>query len=307
MRHLSLIVLGTAGLLSGCAEPPPPPPAPSVETHRAAVEEWHARRTGGLVQPVGWLSLAGLHWRESGRTTFGSDSANDFAYDPPGRSLPPSIGAFVRTGMAVRFEPEPGVPIRAGDEAAHSPLMMESTGQATTLSVDALVWRIIQRDDRIAVRLWDTASVSRTSFQGIDRFPVDIAWRFAARFIAHDPPDTVEVPTVLGTINHTPSPGSVEFEYHGEPYRLMLWKDSDDLSNFFTAFGDRTNGALTYGGGRFLWVDAPDGDGWTVVDFNRSYNPPCVFTEFATCPLAPRPNRLPFAVQAGERVFNAGH
>jgi len=38
-----------------------------------------------------------------------------------------------------------------------------------------------------------------------------------------------------------------------------------------------------------------------VLDFNRAYNPPCVFTPFATCPLAPPENRLPFAVTAGEK------
>lgn len=306
MRQLHHFLLASTTLLPACADPAPPPP-PSTQSHLAAVESWAEGRIDGLMQPVGWLSLAGLHWLESGRTSFGSDTANDFSYDPAGRAIPPRIGVFVLTGTAVRFEPEPGVPIHDDAAMLDGPLMMETTGEPTTLSLDALVWRIIERGDRVAIRLWDTASVTRTSFEGIDRFPVDIAWRFPARFIVHDPPDTVEVPTVLGTINRTPSPGSVEFEYSGERYTLMMWKDSDDLANFFTAFGDRTNGALTYGGGRFLWVDAPDENGWTVVDFNRSYNPPCVFTDFATCPLPPRQNRLPFGIEAGERVWSGGH
>jgi len=40
-----------------------------------------------------------------------------------------------------------------------------------------------------------------------------------------------------------------------------------------------------------------------VVDFNRSYNPPCPFTAFATCPLPPRQNRLPLHIEAGEKTF----
>ena len=52
-------------------------------------------------------------------------------------------------------------------------------------------------------------------------------------------------------------------------------------------------------GGRFL--DAPPPRGGTVVlDFNRAYNPPCVFTTFATCPLPPAKNRLTLSVTAGE-------
>jgi len=37
-----------------------------------------------------------------------------------------------------------------------------------------------------------------------------------------------------------------------------------------------------------------------VLDFNRAYSPPCAFTDFATCPLPPAPNRLSVAIEAGE-------
>ena len=55
--------------------------------------------------------------------------------------------------------------------------------------------------------------------------------------------------------------------------------------------------------GRFLWADAPDADGHTVLDFNRAYNPPCAFTPFATCPLLPPGNRLDATVTAGEKKW----
>jgi len=42
-----------------------------------------------------------------------------------------------------------------------------------------------------------------------------------------------------------------------------------------------------------------------VVDFNRSYNPPCVFSAHATCPLPWPENRLPFRVEAGEQLPDA--
>ena len=77
-------------------------------------------------------------------------------------------------------------------------------------------------------------------------------------------------------------------------------------AELFIVFGDRTNRDETYGAGRFLDIAAPVG-GEVVIDFNKAYNPPCVFTAYATCPLPPPVNRLPLAVPAGERNFGKGH
>jgi uncharacterized protein (DUF1684 family) len=44
-------------------------------------------------------------------------------------------------------------------------------------------------------------------------------------------------------------------------------------------------------------------DGKIVLDFNKAYNPPCVFTPYATCPLAPPENRLALRVTAGELKY----
>jgi hypothetical protein len=307
MRHSSgrLITLLTSAVSAACADRAPPPPAPTAAEHRAAVEDWSAGRIASLRQPIGWLSLAGLYWIEPGRSTFGADPSSRFAFDVSGRTIPGHIGTFVAADSAVTFEPAPDAPVESDTGALTSAILMDGGDSSPVLRTGALEWRVIRRGDRLAVRLWDTLSATRSTFTGIDRFPITLAWRLPARFIVTDPPDTIDVPNVLGTVNRTPSPGRVEFEHAGETFTLMTWKDSDDPANFFTAFADATSGALTYGGGRFLWIDAPDANGWTVVDFNRSYNPPCVFTDYATCPLAPRPNRLPFAIEAGEKTWSA--
>ena len=62
----------------------------------------------------------------------------------------------------------------------------------------------------------------------------------------------------------------------------------------------------TYGGGRYLWVDAPDEAGRMTIDFNKSYNPPCVLTPYATCPLPTRQNRLAVRIEAGELTYGKG-
>ena len=57
---------------------------------------------------------------------------------------------------------------------------------------------------------------------------------------------------------------------------------------------------MTYGVGRFMYSDMPGEDGRTVLDFNKSYSPPCAFNDFATCPIASPRNTLLVRVEAGE-------
>jgi uncharacterized protein (DUF1684 family) len=71
----------------------------------------------------------------------------------------------------------------------------------------------------------------------------------------------------------------------------------------FFVFGDRTNGRETYPAGRFLYAALPEEGDQIILDFNRSYSPPCAFNDFSTCPVASSRNRLPVAVAAGE-LFN---
>ncbi len=40
-----------------------------------------------------------------------------------------------------------------------------------------------------------------------------------------------------------------------------------------------------------------------MIDFNKAYNPPCVFTPYATCPLPPPQNKLPIRIEAGEKAY----
>ena len=69
-------------------------------------------------------------------------------------------------------------------------------------------------------------------------------------------------------------------------------------------FGDRTNGRGTYGGGRFLYAEAPEegATGWSSTS-TGPYNPPCAFTPYATCPLPPPENKLEADVRAGEKAY----
>ena len=300
------------GICAACAAPAPDAtvvPGITAGEHRAVVEAWRAKRHASLEQPDGWLSLVGLMWLEEGDNTFGADPGNDLVYD--GEGVPARLGTFTVDGEVVRFQPAAGITVGFLDteSAAAAPVIMrqpavEGAEASTPIATwGTLQWFVMRREGQFVVRLKDSRSPVLLGFAGIEMFPIDRAWRFEARFEPYEPAKTIMIPNILGSIGEGRSPGAVVFEAGGETYRLDMWKDSDDPENFFTAFADQTNRVSTYGGGRFIWVDAPDEDGRTVIDFNRAYNPPCVFTPYATCPLPPEQNRLPLAIETGEKIF----
>jgi uncharacterized protein len=99
----------------------------------------------------------------------------------------------------------------------------------------------------------------------------------------------------------------VRFELHGEPGELELYWLEGYGEGVFLPFADATSGSDTYGAGRYLFDSVKgadlgtDADGSLVLDFNFAYNPSCSYDPAWVCPLAPPPNRLGFAVPAGER------
>ena len=96
----------------------------------------------------------------------------------------------------------------------------------------------------------------------------------------------------------------VAFEVDGQEFRLEPTISGDKL---FFVFGDATNRDETYGAGRFMYSDMPGEDGKVVLDFNKSYSPPCAFNDFSTCPIASPRNRLPVQIRAGEKYDSSLH
>ena len=158
-----------------------------------------------------------------------------------------------------------------------------------------------RRGGALAVRVKDSESEALRAFRGLDYFPYAPAWRLEGRFEAAPEGSALEVPNSVGRTEKIRQPGWVSFDVEGKTFRLIALDDTGD-GRLFLVFGDPTNGRETYGGGRFLYTDPPAG-GKVVIDFNRAYNPPCVFTPYATCPLPPRENRLPFPIPAGEKKY----
>ena len=97
------------------------------------------------------------------------------------------------------------------------------------------------------------------------------------------------------------APGRIEFELDGQPLSLTAFPGHGPGS-LIALFTDTTSGVTTYAANRVLQLEAPGPDGRMVLDFNRATNLPCAYTDLATCPLPPPENRLPVAIEAGEKI-----
>lgn len=286
-------------------ESAPPPELSSPQEHRTEIEAWQAERVEQLREPDSWLSVVGLFWLRQGANTIGSDSLMDVVF--PGEDVPPFLGTLTLRGQgAFEFRYAPGNEPAPGDPDVVR-FRTDSPEGGPVFRWGSLRWFVIERYGEFAIRLRDTASQALAEFTGLEAFPISTEWRILGRFHRYDPPREIAAPNVLDIPSTSSSPGAVVFERDGREFRLDVTGEPE-ARHFFLVFGDDTNGEETYAGGRFLSVDAPMEGGWIVIDFNRAYNPPCVFTPYATCPVPPEQNKLPIRVEAGEKMYHgAGH
>jgi len=266
--------------------------------YKEKIRQWRDTRLKNLKSPEGWLNLAGLYWLETGPNTLGSDSTMDVVF--PGKA-PARLGTLHLSNGHIRFSPHQDVAIlHDGDTlTGGTTLKSDAEGNPDKLSHGSLKWFVIKRGDRYGIRLRDLESPLLEKVDHIPAYPVKPDWRIRARFVPYNQPQYIEVPNVLGGTYQDQTPGKLQFTYNDKQYTLH---PTGTRENLFVVFGDDTNAEETYGGGRFLVVDGAGQDNITFLDFNKAYNPPCAFTPYATCPLPPRKNILPFKVKAGEKT-----
>ena len=275
---------------------------PGAAAHAAEIEAWRRRRRERLTAEDGWLSLTGLFFLEDGENVVGS-GAHAAVRLPDG--APEQLGTIsLSKGRAV-FEPTgrapEGLAADGGRVTAPIPLRTDATDEPTELALGRFRLYLVERGGRVAARVRDRENAARFRLGPIPSFPVDPAWRLDARFEPYDPPRRMEVPSVVGTVENEIVPGEVVFEAGGREFRLEPVLERGE-TDYWIVFGDRTNGVETYGGGRFVYAPPPS-SGRTVLDFNKAYNPPCVFTPYSTCPLPVPSNRLPIRIEAGEKIY----
>jgi uncharacterized protein (DUF1684 family) len=263
-------------------------------------EKWKAEQTADLKE--NWLSLAGLFWLKPGANAFGSDPASQIVF-PKG---PTHAGEFDLNGKDVilKLLPESKATIE-GKAVTTAKLDPDTSKNVTNVEMGTLRFHVIVRGERVGIRVRDTESVAARNFKGMMFYPLDMNYRIAAKWVPADGKKTVEIPNVLGDVTAQAIPGVVTFKVNGAELTLTALGGDAETGLFFV-FNDLTAKNDTYPGGRFL-ESGPVENGHVLVDFNRAYNPPCAVTPYATCPLAPKENRLAVAIPAGEKFDKAAH
>ena len=277
----------------------------TAEAHAADFENWRETRRTGLVRPgSGAVSWIGLWDLPAGEFSIGSDST--LAMVLPG--VPRQLGTITRADSALRFTPARGARVTIGDSipiVSTIDVVSDRSRGATVIGNGSIRFRVHGEPgtDRLWIRAWDEKHPRRETFQLPESYPLLPEWRVSARFDAFPEPKDIQVGDVVEGTQAYHSPGELVFRISGREYRLAVSADSGSR-DYFIMLWDSTATTTTYGAGRYLRAPVADSTGWTVIDFNRTYNPPCAFTAFSTCAFPPPENRLPFAITAGEKRVN---
>jgi uncharacterized protein (DUF1684 family) len=281
--------------------------AATPDAYVREIEQWRAERVERLVAADGWLTLVGLHFLREGANTIGSAKENDIVF----AKAPRRIGTVVVSadGM-VTFHVEAGAEgVRvngAGVTSAELRVGNEAV-KPTVVTFGTISFFVVDRGGKKALRVKDSDAERRTHFVGLDYFPINRAWRIEARWVPFEKSRQIFTTNILGQRSPALVPGKVVFEHDGKIIELLAI-DEGLAEPLFFVISDITSGKETYAAARFLYVPRPkEGETTIVLDFNRAENLPCAFTPFATCPLPPEENRLPFAVNAGEKNYRGAH
>lgn len=313
MRYATLPV-SIVLLTSACETDWPDPPPVDAQTLLVQHEEWRLDRERRLVTPPGGAVLwSGLWELPQGDTRFGSDP--EHAITLPREDAPPVAGVLRREGQVVTLLPaeHAEIHVRLSDPddedsvmetPVTQPIVVENdrSGNTTTLTLGSLGMRVHSEPgtDRLWLRTWDEDMPERDTFTLPDYFPVSDEWRVAARFDEYEEPRTLQFADVTGGLVEYRAPGELVFRLDGEERRLITTAGETSTS-FFILVWDSTATENTYQGGRYVRAPFPDSTGWTTIDFNRTYNAPCVFTAYSVCALPPLDNWLRVHIRAGEQ------
>lgn len=242
-------------------------------TFETAWNEWHGERERYYGDPLGWVSLTGLYW-----------VADEFetVADLPGRWRADADAVYVDgidgTEKLEPVEGAPGLLVEDGERRIE----------------------VIRRTGSVALRIHDPKSPHLARYNGIPAYPPSEQWRVTGTFRPYDQPTTLTTGAVVeGLEHHHNAVGIIDFQLAGAVLQLVAFARAD--GGLHVLFTDATSGVTTYPAARALSIAAPEPDGTVTLDFNRASNLPCSFTDFATCPVAPAENRLPIAVEAGEK------
>ena len=308
-----MALLGGVWLL-GCTPAPVAPPANAaaaiastaeLESQREQSElaEWQQQRMQLLQGENSWLSLTGAgRFSHPGRYRLGHASDNDVIL--PGGPEHLGLLELGDDSALPRLQLEPGVVAALNGKPVQGSVALRAwsrAGEGDLLRLGSARFYLVGQESGSGWRFGDAHSPTLKSLRAMDYFPERQDWRIVARWKPYQHPHSVILLSSIGTPLRLQVSGEAEFERNGRRFHLYPLDQGPGNALLFL-FADRTSGKESYGGGRYLRAAAPQ-NGRLILDFNRAENPPCAFTDYAICPIAPASNRLDLNVDAGEKVY----
>lgn len=147
------------------------------------------------------------------------------------------------------------------------------------------------------------------AFKEIEFFPIREKYCVKAKLVLTPDEKPFEMPRSKGNTGTYRKYGVATFTLDGKECKLSVYQfmklinDPQYKNDLFLPFKDMTNGKETYGGGRFLELQIPEGDE-LLIDFNKAYNPLCCYhNPKYSCPIPPAENHLQVKILAGEKKY----
>ncbi len=142
----------------------------------------------------------------------------------------------------------------------------------------------------------------KSMFKGLNYFPVDPEFSVIADWRPLDPSDSITLIDTKGGSRTYFRSGIASFEFNNVPCELTVLHpiDMEDETYLFIPFFDETSAISTYGGGRYVEPELLE-NGRILIDFNRAYNPYCVYNKDYRCPIPPLENQINVSIRAGEK------
>jgi uncharacterized protein (DUF1684 family) len=274
---------------------------------RQDLAAWRVRREKAIDAPDGWLTLVGMEWLQAGINSVGSAADNQIQLHA---QAPEHVGLLTLSGKTVQLlAPSGGFPADLtidGKPAREGPLVVEGT-MPSKIAWHGLSLVVLDRGGRYALRIEDNDSPAHKDFKGLNWYPPDPQFSVEASWTPYTPAHTEKLPTVSGSTLELPAPGIAEFTLAGHTLTLIPVLETAGAKTLLFIVSDATGKDSTFAGGRYLHAPFPDHGldkpGKLILDFNRLENSACAYSTYASCPLSPERNRLPLAIEAGEKRY----
>jgi len=138
----------------------------------------------------------------------------------------------------------------------------------------------------------------------IEYFPPNIGFKVLAKINRLTNNDTIQFVTSKGTSKAYLKFALLEFKLKENIHKLPIYKPikQSDKNEILLCFNDKTNGISTYEGGRYIDISFKNAHR-IEIDFNKAYNPFCVYNAKYICPIPPKENFIDEEIIAGEKYI----